>query len=330
MLSLNTRIELADKLGKYMLSDNESWVLARERAMMANSWFITEHIDTAIQNIAEQYLEKDKLEKWLSNYHLPAASKTVGIVMAGNIPLVGFHDFLCGFISGHNLVLKPSSKDTVLITHLLKQLYEWEPAIREQVKTADILKGCDAYIATGSNNTARYFEQYFGKYPNIIRKNRTSVAVLDGNETEQDFEGLAKDVFTYFGLGCRNVSQLCVPENYDFDLLLAFLERYDSVTNHHKYKNNYDYYLAIYLLNKTPYRTNGILLLTENELPFSPVSVLHYRRYDNVNTIVDELNASDSVQCIVGNGHIPFGDAQKPSLGNYADNIDTMQFLSGL
>ncbi|OJW85331.1 MAG: acyl-CoA reductase [Bacteroidetes bacterium 46-16] len=330
MLSLNTRIELADKLGKYMLSDNESWGLARERAIMVNSWFIAEHIDIAIQNIAEQYLEKDKLENWLSNYHLPAASKTVGIVMAGNIPMVGFHDFLCGFISGHKLVLKPSSKDTVLITHLLEQLYDWEPAVREQVKIADILKGCDAYIATGSNNTARYFEQYFGKYPNIIRKNRTSVAVLDGNETEQDFEGLAKDVFTYFGLGCRNVSQLCVPENYDFDPLLAFLERYDSVINHHKYKNNYDYYLAIYLLNKTPYRTNGTLLLTENEVPFSPVSVLHYRRYNNVNTIVDELNASDSVQCIVGNGHIPFGDAQKPSLGNYADNIDTMQFLSGL
>ncbi len=330
MLSLDTRIELADRLGKYMLSDADEWAAAKTKAVLANSWFTTGDIELAAKNIATEFLDKHKLKNWVAEYVFSNSTKTVGIVMAGNIPLVGFHDLLCGFISGHKLLIKTSSKDTVLIRHLADKLYEWEPEVGNHIQFAEQLKGCDAYIATGSNNTARYFEQYFGKYPNIIRKNRTSVAILDGNETGQDFEALAADIFTYFGLGCRNVSQLCVPRGYDFGPLLTSLNKHNSVMEHHKYKNNYDYYLAIYLLNKIPYLTNDSLLLTENNVPFSAVSVLHYRYYDDKSTLAAELNDSEDIQCIVGVGYIPFGLSQLPSLADYADGIDTMAFLAQL
>jgi len=330
MLSLNTRIELLARLGQYMLSTDEEWTEVQQKAIYANTWFTQGDLDTAIKNIATQYLDKEKLEQWANQYKQPGHIVTVGIVMAGNIPLVGFHDLLCGIISGHKLVLKLSSKDSVLISHLLKKLGDWEPSIKDGINISDILKGCDAYIATGSNNTARYFEQYFGKYPNIIRKNRTSVAVLDGTETDSDLHELARDIFTYFGLGCRNVSQVCVPEGYDFTNLLKVFEQYEDIMTHHKYKNNYDYYLAIYLLNKVPYLTNGSLLLVENAMPFSPVAVLHYRYYSSKEALLTELQNSEEIQCIVSKDTVPFGAAQSPSLSNYADGIDTMQFLSSI
>ncbi len=330
MLSLINRIELADNLGKYMLSGSEEWLAIQERAARSNTWFTLSDIETASVNIATGFLQKEKLEKWAAQYQMPSEAKTVGIVMAGNIPLVGFHDFLCGFISGHKLMLKLSSKDNLLITHLLNKLIEWAPQVAEQVQVAEMLKGCDAYIATGSNNTARYFEQYFGKYPNIIRKNRTSVAVLDGTETELELNDLAKDVFTYFGLGCRNVSQLCVPLQYDFSKLLDVFKSYESLIGHHKFKNNYDYYLAIYLLNKIPYLTNGSILLRENDMPFSPVAVLHYRYYNDKETLMNELKSSNEIQCVLGRDALKFGTTQTPSLSDYADGIDTMQFLSKL
>lgn len=191
-------------------------------------------------------------------------------------------------------------------------------------------KGCDAYIATGSNNTARYFEQYFGKYPHIIRRNRTSVALLDGAETDEELKLLASDVFTYFGLGCRNVTQLYLPEGYDMERLLKIFSLHEDMMMHHKYKNNYDYYLAIYLLNKVPYLTNGSLLMVENELPFSAVSVLHYQYYKDKNAALKKLEDSEDIQCIVGEGNVPFGAAQKPSLSDYADGVDTMSFLCGM
>jgi hypothetical protein len=250
--------------------------------------------------------------------------------MAGNIPLVGFHDFLCGFISGHKLLLKLSSKDTVLMAHLIKKLSEWEPAVLRQVHTAEMLKGCDAYIATGTNNTARYFEQYFGKYPHIIRRNRTSVAVLDGTESDEELSALGRDIFTYFGLGCRNVTQICVPQGYDFTPLLRTLEAYRGFVDHNKYRNNYDYHLALYLLNRVPYLDNGSLLLVENSLPFSAVSVLHYRYYDDPEAILNEFRGSPDIQAVIGHDAIPFGTAQRPGLNDYADGVDTMAFLCGL
>ncbi len=330
MPDLYQRIELSDRLGKYMLSFDEEWKAVQNRAIQANSWFTAAHVSLAVENIAYQYLQKDKLEAWVKRYLLPKTNKKVGIVMAGNIPLVGFHDLLCGFISGHRLLIKLSSKDEILIRHLIAKLTEWEPTVSEQIQIADMLKNCDAYIATGSNNTARYFEQYFGKYPHIIRKNRTSVAVLDGSETDEELDKLADDVFSYYGLGCRNVTQVCIPTGYDTNKLLERLKRYDELMMHHKYKNNYDYYLAIYLLNRVPYLDNGSVLMVENELPFSAVSVLHYRYYKNKETLMNELVHSEDIQAVIGHGAIPFGASQKPALDEYADGMDTMTFLCSL
>jgi hypothetical protein len=330
MLTLNNRIYLLNKLGAYMCSDSEEWLEAQYRAVGANAWFTPEGIKTAVENIAHHFLQRSKLEAWITNYQLPTASRLVGIVMAGNIPLVGFHDFLCGFISGHNLMLKLSSKDEVLMKHIAAKLCDWEPQLSAQVQISDMLKGCDAYIATGSNNTARYFEQYFARFPHLIRKNRTSIAILDGTETEQQLIGLSNDIFSYFGLGCRNVTQVNVPRGYDLTKLLHVFDRYKDVINHNKYKNNYDYYLAIYLLNKVPYLTNDAVLLVENELPFSAVAVLHYRYYDDKDVLVRIMEGRDDIQCIVGNGYVPFGAAQRPGLTDYPDGVDTMAFLCGL
>ncbi len=329
-ITIERRIDLLSNLGGYIIMNEAAWQSAKERAIRANAWFTSEHIDLAAKNIAEQFLPREKMLQWVATYKLPAAQKIVGIVMAGNIPLVGFHDFLCGFLSGHHLRLKLSSKDEVLITHLLSKLFEWEPALSQQVKIAERLNNCDAYIATGSNNTARYFEQYFGKYPHIIRKNRTSVAVLDGTETDEDLSLLADDVYLYYGLGCRNVTQVCVPRDYNFEQLLRAFTKYNSYADLNKYKNNYDYHLAIYLLNRVPYMSNESILMVENELPFSAVSVCHYRYYDNKEELINQLKASEDIQAIIGKGFIPFGDSQKPALSEYADGVDTMAFLCGL
>lgn len=317
------------KLGNYMLSNEESWMVAKERAGIMNAWFTPSHIELAIENIAHSFLQKDKLEQWINSYRMPTTSVKVGIVMAGNIPLVGFHDFLCGFMSGHELYLKLSSKDEVMLTHLIEKLIEWEPALTQQIQIADRLNHCTAYIATGSNNTARYFEQYFAKYPHIIRRNRTSVAILNGDETEEELKALALDVFAYFGLGCRNVTQLCVPKGYDFSKLLTVFRAFDQM-EHHKYKNNYDYHFAIYMLNRVPYLTNDSLLLVENDLPFSAVSVLHYRYYGDRKALMEELKNSTDIQAIVGRDFIPFGTAQQPTLFDYADGVDAMAFLCSL
>lgn len=330
MLSVEKRTELLVRLGKYMLSENKQWLEIQEKATYANAWFTLDHISIAITNIATELLDKTKLDSWLSQYSIPEGPKKVGIVMAGNIPLVGFHDFLCGFITGHQLFLKLSSKDEILLKHLIDQLITWDPQVGKQVHIAEQLKNCEAYIATGSNNTARYFEQYFGRYPNIIRKNRTSVAILEGDETEDELTELGKDVFTYYGLGCRNVTQVCVPQGYDLTRLLKAFEPYAAYIQHNKYKNNFDYYLAIYLLNRVPYLTNDSILLVENELPFSAVSVLHYRYYNDLNELVHQLQAGQNIQTIVGRGFTPFGEAQRPSLNEYADGVDTMAFLSAL
>ncbi len=330
MLTTAGRIALLERLGHYMQGQDEAWETAQQRAVQANGWFTPGHITQAVRNIVSRFLQSDALHAWIAPYPVATAPKKVGMVMAGNIPLVGFHDFLCGFMSGHSIVLKLSGKDEVLLKHLVEKLVEWEPAVAGQVTIADNLKGCDAYIATGSNNTARYFEQYFGKYPHIIRRNRTSVAVLDGSETPEELDRLADDIFTYFGLGCRNVTQVCVPQDYDMPKLMDACNKYADMIHHHKYKNNYDYYLAIYLLNKVAYLSNDSLLMVENALPFSAVSVLHYRRYDDKNALLQELSGSEDIQCIVGHGQTAFGAAQSPSLNDYADGVDTMAFLAGL
>ncbi|MEO6831679.1 MAG: acyl-CoA reductase [Chitinophagaceae bacterium] len=324
------RINLLAKLGDYILENGEAWQNAKQKAIDRNAWFTQDFIELAATNIATAFLEKEKLESWLKTYTLPANPHLVGVVMAGNIPLVGFHDFLCGFLCGHNIVLKPSEKDDVLLPHLVEVLASWDEEVATQIRFADFLKNCDAYIATGSNNSARYFEQYFGKYPHVIRRNRTSVAVLDGTETEEDFQKLGQDIFSFFGLGCRSVTQLCVPEGYDFIPLLRSLESFRAINDHNKYRNNYDYHLAIFLLNKVPYLDNGSLLLVENEIPFSAVSVLHYRYYQDKESLLSKLRNDTDIQAIVCREEVPFGGSQRPGLSDYADGVDTMAFLCGL
>lgn len=330
MVTLEKRIELLERLGKYMLSDDEAWQNTQQRVQTSNPWFTQESVETAVRNIAESFLEPDKLKAWVASYTLPSVCCKVGIVMAGNIPLVGFHDFLCGFVCQHDLYLKLSSKDEVLLRHLIEKLKIWQPELEEAIHLAENLKNCDAYIATGSNNTARYFEQYFSRYPHLIRKNRTSVAILEGDEDEDELRALANDVFLYFGLGCRNVTQVCVPRHYDFSRLLETFRLYADNMLHHKYKNNYDYHFAVYLLNKVPFLTNDSLLLVENDLPFSAVSVLHYRYYDDMKALAHELELSQDIQTVIGRGFTPLGTAQQPSLYEYADGVDTMAFLCSL
>lgn len=330
-MNLPHRVDLLVRLGEYILSGNEEWLQTKEKAGLENGWFVPEFVDNATRNIVIHFLQKDILQKWVAGYSLDSdGSKTVGIVMAGNIPLVGFHDLLCVFASGHKALIKPSSKDQVLIKHLAKKLGEWDAAANEHIQFSEMLKGCDAYIATGSNNSSRYFEHYFGKYPNIIRRNRTSVALISGNETKEELELLADDVFLYFGLGCRNVTKILVPAGYDFIPMLAAFKKYSYLADHHKYKNNYDYNLALHLLNKQYYMTNGSILLIEDPAIFSPISQLNYEFYTDKISVEESLRNDNNIQCVVGHGCLPFGRSQLPAIHDYADGVDTMEFLSSL
>jgi len=330
-MKLQERIDLLVKLGQYLQADSPEWAATKENAERQNGWFTQSFIELAVDNIANNFLQPAVLKTFAAAYTIPeaqASPKKIGLVMAGNIPLVGFHDWLCIFLSGHCAFVKPSSKDIVLFKHIIEKLSEWSGEIVYQTVFADMLKGCDAYIATGSNNSARYFDYYFSKYPHIIRRNRTSVAILTGQETVADLEQLAGDVNQYYGLGCRNVTKLYVPANYDFVPLLGAFKQYTDFADHNKYKNNYDYQLAILLLNNKYYMTNGAVLLVENEALFSAISQLHYQFYNGNSTeILASLHKNHDVQCVIGHGLLPFGQAQKPSLSDFADGVDTMQFL---
>jgi hypothetical protein len=332
-MNLQDRILLMAKLGDYLDENTDEYQAVKERAARENPWFIPEFIELASKNIASRFLQKDKLDKWASSYNIPVTQpepKRVGLVMAGNIPLVGFHDMLCVFISGHKCIIKPSSKDEILVKHLLKMMAEWNTDISNYISFADRLTGCDAYIATGSNNTGKYFEYYFGKYPHIIRYNRTSVAILNGTESLEELELLSGDMNLYFGLGCRNVTKLFVPKDYDFVPLLSSMKKYSYFQDYHKYKHNYDYHLALLMMGNKFYMTDGTVILAENTSPFTPVSQVNYEYYENKDEVVQKLKESADVQAIVGHGFIPFGQAQQPSLDDYADGVDTMNFLLSL
>ena len=331
-MDLQNRIRILAELGEFMLSEDISWKDAKTRAFQQNAWFIPDFIDLSISQIVERFLQRNLLEKWTSEYQIPDREETpkkIGIVMAGNIPLVGFHDFLCCFINGHHPVIKPSSRDASLFPVITEFLNKKNPAAPDQITFSSMLKGMDAYIATGSNNSARYFEYYFGKYPSLIRRNRTSIALLEGDETAEELEKLADDVFIYFGLGCRNVTQIHVPENYDFVPLLNAFRKYQWMASHHKYKNNYDYRLSLAILNKLPYMSNDCLLMLENDSPFSPIAVLHYTYYKDIRDSIP-LEKDENLQCVIGRSFIPFGKSQRPGLSDYADGRDTMKFLRSL
>jgi hypothetical protein len=331
-MNLQVRLNLLSRLRNYLLSDHEAWLEAKESAAYQNSWFLPEFIDLQVSQLCRFMLDASVLQEVVNKYGLPdlqAAPKSIGLVMAGNIPLVGFHDMLCIFLSGHNQVIKPSSKDEVLIRCIVDFMTKEEPTVATIIRFSEQLKGCDAYIATGSNHSARYFEQYFGKYPNIIRKNRTSIAILDGKETMEELDLLADDIQLYFGLGCRNVTQVWVPENYDFQPLLDALKKYDYLMDQHKYKHNYDYVLTINMMNREAYMTNGSIVLSPNRSAFSGISNLNYAYYKDLEELISSLDP-DTLQVITGHGFTPFGKAQCPGFFDYADGVDTLQFLVNL
>ncbi len=315
-------------LRQYLKEDNEEWKGIKHKAFTHNGWFTSEFIDLAITNIVEGFLQEKKLTDWVEHYKLDdnIVPKNVGVVMAGNIPLVGFHDFLSVFISGHYQTIKLSAKDDILLKHLVQKMYTWDITIQNEISFAPMLKGCDAYIATGSNNSSRYFEYYFSKYPSIIRKNRTSVAVLTGDETVSSLENLSDDIHSFFGLGCRNVTKIFVPAGYNFVPLLGSFHRYLYFADHHKYKNNYDYNLSIQIMNNRFYMTDGATLLVENPSNFSPISQLNYEFYESKEAVLKGLKNNEEIQCVAGET-VPFGAAQTPGLMDYADGVDTMQFL---
>lgn len=305
-----------------------------ERAGHHNGWFTEDNVLFSLQQWGD-LLTEENLKEWLSNYSFSNESKpkTVGIVMAGNIPLVGFHDFLCVLLSGNKVLAKLSSNDKILLPHLSKYLVLQEPSLVDKIEFIDgKMENFDAVIATGSNNTSRYFEYYFGNKPNIIRKNRNSVAVLTGNETEEELKALGEDIFRYYGLGCRNVSKIFVPINYDFDALFDALYHYKDIIHQHKYANNYDYNKAVYLMSEFKILDNGFLVLKEDEALTSPIAALFYSNYGDETSLREKLEELDEqIQCVVSSGirenEVNFGETQKPSLKDYADEIDTMDFL---
>ncbi|MDR0969910.1 MAG: acyl-CoA reductase [Lentimicrobiaceae bacterium] len=318
--------------------DQKAFVSAMQKSSQTNPWFTSENINLAVSNLIEM-LHEDSLRKWVANYAMNDEKEplTIGVVMAGNIPLVGFHDFLCVLMSGNRFFGKLSHDDQYLLPALAEMLQKIEPEFSDSISfTTERLSDFDAIIATGSNNTARYFDYYFGKYPNLIRKNRNSVAVLTGKETNADFEKLADDVFAYFGLGCRSVSTLLVPTAYDFTSLLEIFSNRANVINHARYFNNYEYNKAVFLINKVSHFDNGCLLLTQSDQLNTPISVLHYRYYDSINQVLDLLNNhQEKIQCVVSKNafllnSFDFGMAQKPDVQHYADNVDIMQFLLSL
>jgi hypothetical protein len=303
------------------------------QAKNANAWFSTENILRSMKAHVS-WLEKVNLEIWVANYpalETASGNKKVAIIMAGNIPAVGFHDLLSVLISGHSPVIKCASDDKFLLPFYIEVLKKISPEWTEMISVQERFTDIDAVIATGNNNSSRYFDYYFGKYPHIIRKNRNSVGILKGDETEADFVNLGEDIFAYFGLGCRNVSKLYVPMGYNFNSFFNAMEKYSELMNHNKFMNNYDYHRALYLLNSEQFLTNNFLLLREAAPIATPVSVLHFDYYEDEKKLEETLKSEEkNIQCIVGGKYLPFGTSQQPRLDEYADGVDTLEFLIGI
>jgi Acyl-CoA reductase (LuxC) len=341
-MHLQKRLNSLIELGKRLTPDNDMLHAIVRRTAAHNAWFTEANQWQAIDEIRTHFLNKTKIDEWVSGFELSSSEilkpdLIVALIFAGNIPLVGFHDVLCVFVAGHKTMMKLSEKDPYLMPFILKTLEGIEAETKEYFEIVEgAMKGFDAVIATGSNNSARYFEAYFGKYPHIIRKNRNAVAILRGDENEEDFKLLGKDIFSYFGLGCRNVSKLYLPRGYNFEPLLETLhEGFKDLVLHDKYKNNFDYNFTLLILNKVAYQSNGCVLMRENETLASPIACLHYEFYDDFRELTEKLKMqSDDIQCLVSKENIEglscfnFGEAQKPSLSDYADGVDTLKFLS--
>lgn len=342
----NTFIELGKFLSQFSIekSAKDSSVLCNDAFFDAfldlihlsqshNGWYTSENVCFAIASWA-QALTPEKLNQWISSYDFKTTTpKTIGLVLAGNIPLVGFHDFLCVLISGHNVLVKTSSNDQHLLPFLANYLITIEPKFKDRISFVEgKLENFDAIIATGSNNTSRYFEYYFKDKPSIIRKSRNSVAVLNGSESKEQMIALGEDIFRYFGLGCRNVSKLFVPRNYNFDAFFNGMFPYQDIIKYEKYSNNYDYNKAVFLMSNFKLLDNEFLTIKEDIGYASPISSVFYEYYDDLDEVKKRLETDkEQIQCIVSNaiieGSIPFGTTQKPELWDYADNVDTIEFL---
>lgn len=314
----------------------DAFTMLIKRAHESNGWFTNGNVLKAVHSWSI-LLNKENLNQWTSKYKLTVKNpKTVGVIMAGNIPLVGFHDFISVLISGHKVCIKQSSSEVQILPMLVKYLEYFDAEFKDNISfVKEKLEGFDAVIATGSDNTARYFEYYFGNYPNIIRKNRNSVAVLTGKEKNSDLKALGEDIFRYFGLGCRSVSKIFVPENYDFDLLFNAIYDYKEVMNYDKYVNNYDYNKAVYLMSQYQLLENGFLMLKEDPNYASPIATLFYEYYSDTASLKNKLKTDrEKIQCVVNpyfdKDNINFGKTQTPALWDYADGVDTISFLEQL
>ena len=351
MASLQDRIKAFSTLGKFLQQFSkenfkmqkgvpyndlffDSFTLQIKKSSESNPWFTIENICKALRYWGE-HLNEENLKKWLSRYTISDAnsSKKVAVIMAGNIPLVGFHDFLCVLLCGYSAQVKMSSHDRYLLPFIGKYLTYVCESFKEKIFFTEGKLACfDAVIATGSNNTSRYFEAYFGKYPHIIRKTRNTVAIVTKKETLEDLQKMSKDIFSFFGLGCRSVSKIFIPKNYDLELIFKAAESYRYLLRYQKYKNNYDYNKAVYLMNLFTFKDNGFFILKENKKYASPIASIFYEYYESLEMLKEKFQKdTDKIQCITSNlnweKHIPLGQTQSPKLWQYADEKDTIDFL---
>lgn len=337
MLTAEKLIIAFRKLSNFIAEPSPEFKNLTQSAQNSNAWFTPAAVDNAL-NALHKMLNQEDLETWFKDIKINQSAKKVGLILAGNIPMVGFHDVLSVLATGNIALIKLSSADDKLLPALLAELVKIEPLLAPSIIYVERLKDFDAVIATGSNNTSRYFEYYFGKVPNIIRKNRNSLAVLTGEESTEDIALLGHDIFDYFGLGCRNVSKIYIPEGYEIKNFFEPLEQYKDIINHFKYNNNYDYNKSIYLVNSAAHYDNGFLLLKEDTGMSSPLAVLYYQTYKNLTEVEAELNQiAENIQCVVSKAELKldspvlsFGQSQNPKLWDYADNVNTINFLNSI
>ncbi len=334
-MNLEERIAALTVLGDNLKVPDEEMKAVIEKAAAANVWFTIENITAAVENVIENFLQKDKLQAWTKNITFKEVKKNIGIVAAGNIPLVAFHDVIAGFMAGHTCKIKLSQKDEVLLPAIINKLNSIDPRCAAYFEIVDFLKDIDAVIATGSDNSSRYFHYYFDKYPHIIRKNRVGLAVIWGNETDDELLAIGEDVFQYYGLGCRNVSSLRIPDDFDLSRILKLWDHFQWVRDNHAYNNNFEYNLAIYIMNQVPYWANDTLIMIEDNSLVSRLGVVHFTRYNDLDSLAEEIKSNeDKLQVIISNRDFNEirttrpGLSQCPGLADYADGINTLEFLS--
>jgi len=327
----NEQISALIQLGQWLEAKSDEMMATIHRACAENGWFTPENYVNMCDYWSQQ-LSEENLHTFLSSYHFEKTARKIGIIMAGNIPMVGFHDLLCVWFSNHQAIVKPSSDDKVFMELVVKKLESFSSfsekiVIQERIASKDI----DAIIATGSNNTFRYFETYFGKLPHIIRKNRNSIAILNGEETIDDWKKLGEDVLAYYGLGCRNVSLIFLPKQTDITKILDQWDDLKKTLDHHKYANNYTYQKAMLLMNQQPHLDTDYILLRELNEIHAPLGTVNYWYYENREEVAAFVkNHQEAIQCIAAHSEIPFGNTQNPTLWDYADGVDTMRFLQQL